>query len=246
MEYNDFDHESVPYTWNSVHSTSDPFNPYGGHYPPALEDQTRTKPFSYPYYSHQAMLPSTASPYGGFQPSHASGVCTVEQTASVTSPASALGYMPTSFAFADHSHSQSPTDPITTKFVPYYAAKAHPKKRPRGTTGSVVCNNCGYKFTVVSSLNRHRKICRGKRLTEKPAKKSSSTQPKSIETKAVGSMSDYNVDALHASQENPAHDADIHAISTSSSTTGLLGSGNANLVSDFTLPESHFQKPASD
>ena len=49
------------------------------------------------------------------------------------------------------------TKKVNREFVAYPAGRQQAR---RGTTGKIVCPDCGGKFTVMSSLNRHSKICK--------------------------------------------------------------------------------------
>ena len=76
-------------------------------------------------------------------------------------------------------------------FVAYPAGR---QQAPRGTTGTIVCADCGGKFTVRSSLNRHSKICRGRKKARQPAL----TQHESVKIPDEDSVSDLSVHALAA------------------------------------------------
>lgn len=234
MGYNGFDYPPVPDGYSNIYSTSDPY------YAPAFEHQAETAPFSYPYYGPDATVLSTASPHKNFYIDPAFGDSTFEQATSMPGPVFSLKHKlpmsPTSTGC-----NSSLTDVKNTNFVPQSETTLS-KKRPRGTTGSVVCEKCGGKFTVISSLNRHNRICRGQKSFKKP----SSTQRKSITTKKEGFMPDYNTGASHILHKQLGHDNEVHPISTSSTVAVFLASGNANSVSDFSLPESFLERPALD
>lgn len=239
MGYDNFEYPPVPDNYSNIYSTSGPFDTYNSHYTPAFEHQAETEPFSYPYYKPAAAVSSPVSPQQSFYADPAFGNSTIEQATTVPGPVFSLRHgLPTSPTSTGPSPSLS--DITNTNFVPH-SVKTLSKKRPRGTTGSVVCDKCGGRFTVNSSLNRHNKICRGR----KPSKKQpNSTQRKSPTTKNEGFMR--HTDASHIPREQPGHDAETLPISTSGTVAVFLGSGNATSVSDFTLPESFFERPASD
>ena len=78
------------------------------------------------------------------------------------------------------------TKKVNREFVPYPAGR---QQAPRGTTGTIVCADCGGRFTVRSSLNRHSKICRGR----KKARRSASTQHDKVKVPDADSMSHLSV-----------------------------------------------------
>lgn len=239
MSHDGFEYPPVPDSYSNVCSTSDPFDTYDGHYAPAFENQAETEPHSYPYYGLKATVPSTASPYETSSTNPAFGDSTYEQATSVPGPVFSLRPELPMYPTTTH-RSPSFSDITHTEFAAH-SVEIVSKKRPRGTTGNVVCDKCGGKFTVNSSLNRHNKICRGRKSSKKP----SSTQRKSTLIKNEGLMSDYNTDFSRISHERPGHEIEIHPISTSSTVAVFLGSGNASAVSDFALPESFLERSGS-
>ena len=74
-------------------------------------------------------------------------------------------------------------------FVPYPAGR---QQAPRGTTGTIICADCGGRFTVRSSLNRHRKICRGRKKSWQPG----STQHKNMKVSDAGLVSNRSAHSL--------------------------------------------------
>lgn len=70
-----------------------------------------------------------------------------------------LGQIDTSSPIASIDHSIPHRSVTQFQFVPPGAQPGEPgyTKRPRGTTGNVVCERCGVKFTEPSSLTRHNK-----------------------------------------------------------------------------------------
>ena len=77
------------------------------------------------------------------------------------------------------------------RFVPYPAGR---QQRKRGTTGSIVCADCGGRFTVRSSLNRHSKLCRGRKKAWQP----NSTQYEAVKIPDGDGVSNLRAPALAA------------------------------------------------
>ena len=82
-----------------------------------------------------------------------------------------------------------PTKKANPGFVPYPAVR---QLAPRGKTGKIICADCGKRFTVRSSLNRHSKICRGRKKAWQPA----SSQHEKVKVPDADSVSDLSVEAL--------------------------------------------------
>ena len=78
------------------------------------------------------------------------------------------------------------TKEVSRGFVPYPAERQQPR---RGTTGKIVCADCGGRFTVMSSLNRHSKICRGR----KKAWQKAPTQYQNEKVPNADSASDFSI-----------------------------------------------------
>ncbi len=215
LEGSGFDYPPVPDVYNNPYSTSDTYN---HNFVPALDFRTEPKPFSYPYYSNQVTASSTATvPF----PSHSiHGVYgRVQETyTSMPSSVSYTGYGTlTSPAFTDYAFSNDNATNNSTS-IRYVSHSAVKRKRPRGTTGTVICDQCDKKFTVRTSLNRHKKICRGRKPASEP-RKSNKSKDSDIEH---GS----SLNALPAKEAGPApseeqsqdlgHNHDLHATSVTS------------------------------
>ena len=239
MAYDGFEYPPVPNTYTDVHSTFDSSNAYSSDSAPALEKHNGIKPSSYPYYVHQAAVPSTAS-----SPFYSNPGCQVRAFQEPTlvhsfEPPFIKEFSP-SPAFTEQY--SSPAESTDTQFVAC-SPKIPYKKRPRGTTGTVFCDKCGSRFTVASSLYRHNKVCRGKALAEKV----SPMKHNPLKPKNVGFMSDSIntlpvIEAGHTVQEEVEHRckhiSGTRAISTACTIADFLSSGDASSMSDFTLPES--------
>ncbi|KAM0802058.1 hypothetical protein BDR22DRAFT_134638 [Usnea florida] len=89
--------------------------------------------------------------------------------------------------------------------VPYPAAR---QQAPRGTTGKIVCTDCGGKFTVMSSLNRHSKICRGRKKAWQPA----STPHRNMMVPNADSASDLSVHATAADEHDDVSSEGVSSI----------------------------------
>ena len=90
-------------------------------------------------------------------------------------------------------------------FVPYPAGR---QQAPRGTTGKIVCADCGGKFTVMSSLNRHSKICRGRKKAWQPA----STPHRNMKVSDADSASDLSVHATAANEHDDVSSKGVDSI----------------------------------
>ena len=206
----------------------------------ALVENTAPEPSRYPYYSPYASASFTPSPYAFSYPDNVNADAPT-QNAPVIPPALSPNYShlaPLTF----NGNDLSPRDAMNTTTT----ARKH---RPRGTTGSVVCHACGYKFTVQSSLDRHSKICRGKRSARKQSRK----QPKSMETKGVGFHANNNTDAMSVTetqrnqQDNKDQDAgyngNLENISTTNTMIESQGPSKASSTSNSSTPRSNHQWP---
>ena len=218
MAYDGFEYPPVPNTYTDVHSTFDSSNAHSSDSAPALEKHNGIKPSSYPYYLHHATAPSAAS-----SPFYSNPGCEVRAFQEPTfvhsfEPPFIKEFSP-SPAFTEQY--SSPAESTDTQFVAC-SPKIPYKKRPRGTTGTVFCHKCGSRFTVASSLYRHKKGCRGKTRAEKV----SPMEHNPLKSKNVGFMSD-------------------STISTACTIADFLRSGDASSISDFTLPESCLPKQTS-
>ena len=192
LEGSGFDYPPVPDVYNNPYSTSDTDN---HNFVPALDFRTEPKPFSYPYYSNQATASSTAIvPFPSYSNYGVYG--RVQETyMSMPSPVSYTGYGSlTSPAFTNYafSNDNATNDSTNIRYVSHSAPK---RKRPRGTTGTFLCDQCDKKFTVRTSLNRHKKICRGRKLASGPRK---SNKSKDADIEPGNSL-----DTLPASEAGP-------------------------------------------
>ena len=240
-----FEYPPVPNTYTNPYPTSCSVNAYN-HHALAPEDCYGSVTSVYPYYEHQPTS-STASICHflyldtGFESPH------LQQIASVPSIASSPS-RGTPTLVASTSHTPSPADTTKSTVITHSAIR---KKRPRGTTGNIVCDACGYKFTVKSSLARHSKICRGKKSAKDSAKKSTSAQRKSVRTKDVGFMSDETINARPIIQTEPtsqvelAHNINLHAMSPASTVSDSPCSGNASLILGSHTLQPHRPSPES-
>lgn len=239
-----FEYPPVSDVYASPHSSFRPMNAYGGQGGFGGDDICEPISSFYPYYGHYATA-STTPPHHFSFPDNGLRVPALEQIASLPSPASLSEPRSSTFPlFTDFS--PSPAGDTKPRFISYKSRTAR-TKRPRGTTGSIVCDRCGYKFTVVSSLNRHSKICHGRKI----AKNLSSTQRKSIRTENVGFMSDCNPGGLPVvktgptSQGGPGHDLNLSNVADASVVLDPLGYGNLSLFSDSSLPDYYPLSPIS-
>ena len=89
--------------------------------------------------------------------------------------------------------------------VPYPAGR---QQAPRGTTGRIVCADCGGKFTVMSSLNRHSKICRGRKRAWQPA----STPHRNTKVPGADSASDLSVHATAAEDHDDVSSEGVSSV----------------------------------
>lgn len=237
-----FEYAPVPNANTGLHSTLDAND---GFQLRAPEHLTSNHPYFSPSHDAQAMASSTANPHH-FSPDPGLEVPMLRRIAPALSPALSLEHgISASQAVMVHTRSSAHTK--TTKFVSYSAEDFH-KKRPRGTTGSVVCDKCGSKFTVISSLNRHNRISHGK----KPAKKSTSTQRKIAKTKdspLTADLSDHDSRTIETNSilsEDQSQvvrlNSNLHTIPPASM---IVSAESRNLILDPTTINSHLPKPFS-
>ena len=242
----DFEYPPVPDANTGLHSTRDANGRFQLRAPEQLSSH-------HPYFSTshdpQSMASSTANPRHFSSPDPGLEVPVFRRIAPALSPALSLEHgNPVSQAVMDHTH--SPANTINTKFVSFSAEDYH-KKRPRGTTGSISCDKCGTKFTVVSSLNRHSKVCRGKR----PAKKSTSTQSKIVKTKDATLAADLSYHDSRAIETNFIHLEDQSHVVTLNSNPHTIPAASMiedpsriespNLIMDATTINSRLRTPSS-
>lgn len=209
-----FEYPPVPDAYIDSLST---FDAYSGRQKHAPEPH----PSFYPPYGYQAVASTPESPCHSSYPDHGQRLSPASST---TSPAFMSQTLP---------HADAPD----LRVIPYPANVGY-RKRPRGTTGGVVCEKCGGKFTVISSLNRHNKICHGK----KRAKKLSSTQHKTGRRQAASILSDHCIstspsdnsslipteERSHAVESN----LDLRALSAASTIADGQRAENASMALD--------------
>lgn len=156
------------------------------------EHQTQMSAYSasprqipYPSPTHQAMYQATTSI--AEQPRQSSSSNPLHEVPSLgqVTPVRPSTPPPTLDSVSQH------TENSNHRFVPYPAGR---QQRKRGTTGSIVCADCGGRFTVRSSLNRHSKLCRGRKKAWQPA----STQYEALKVPDGDSVSNLSGPALAA------------------------------------------------
>lgn len=242
-EQTGFEYPPVPSAYSGPYFTSDA---YIGHQTRAPGYHASLYPYSYRSHDYRVRASYAAFPSHLSYPDHGVGVPAFRPIVPAPAPVSPSGHhIPTLPALTDHS--PSPANANDTKFISY-SAENHNKKRTRGTTGKIVCDRCGKKFTVLGSLTRHSKICRGKNA----AKKSKSTQHKSIKSEDAGVASDHINHASGATETslNPTEDQSpvmalnsrTPTIPVASTVDDLPITENASLMSEPTTLESNVQK----
>ena len=162
------------------------------------------QPYSYPSPSHQAMYQATTSIAEHLRRSSSSNqwheVPGLEQVAPV----------PPSPPRPPLDGASQYTKNGNHRFVPYPAGR---QQRPRGTTGKVVCADCGGKFTVKSSLNRHSKLCRGGKKAWQPA----SAQHENLKVPVADRESDLGIHTLAADEHDSVSSEGVSSVAGSNS-----------------------------
>ena len=237
-----FEYPPVSDVYGSPNSSFGLMNAYSGHDAVGEGDICEPDPSFYPYYGHYATA-STTPPHQFSYPDDGLRVPALEQIASLPSPAPLSEPRSSTFPlFTDFS--PSPAGDTKPRFISYRSRTAR-TKRPRGTTGSIVCDRCGYKFTVLSSLNRHSKICHSRKVP----KILSSTQRKSIRTENVGFISDCNPSGLPGAETGPTsqdgHHSNLSKVADVSDGLDSLHYGNLSSMSDSSLPDYYPLSPIS-
>ena len=238
-EQTGFEYPPVPSTYSDPYFTSDV---YSEHQTPAPVHVSSHLSSSYRSYESHAIASYAAAPHYSSYPDPRLGVPTFRQIAPAPSPAS-LPTPQTATYPAFTIGAPPPANVKTTKFVSYSAENQN-NKRPRGTTGRIVCQDCGKRFTVLGSLTRHSKICRGK----KTAKKSISTQHKKIKTEA-GLTSDNKDNTTNAVQPCPSHTQEqgpviaLNGDPLVSTVHDSPSAEDATLMSDLIAANAKMQKP---
>ena len=236
----DFGYPPVPNVY------ANPVSTFRGLQGSALIENTQPEQSHYPYYGHYATASFTLSPY--ISPYASSYPDSVDENAPIQN---APVIPPT--LLRDYSHLAPPTFP-DHELSPLIAANiklTKQKKSPRGATGDIVCEECGYKFIEKSSLKRHSKICRGKRASRKQFR----AQAKSVKTRGVGfhSHDDNDTDAMSVTEiqcdqqdkkdQDAGYKGPLESISTANSMTESQGPSSASLTSNSTTPMSYHQGP---
>ncbi|KAF6217416.1 hypothetical protein HO133_006932 [Letharia lupina] len=243
-----FEYPPVPNAYPDPYSTFDTINAYNLHHVPALKDRAEPEPSHDHSHGYQTVAFSNrAPPNQVFYPYPGSEVPPLRRIAPAPSPTSSLeNGVPSSSASMDPAASSAAGTNIS--FVSYSTKDGY-KKRSRGTTGSIVCDKCGYKFTVASSLSRHNKTCRGK----KRVNHSTSTQRKTIKPKNVSMASVHIIDALPITKPRGASSeersqfveskANLHAMQFTSTVVDYANSHNASLIPVPNTTDPDSQKP---
>ncbi len=243
-EESGFEYPSPPRACTDSYSSFDANNGYDSRTPKHLS--SAHPPF---YQNHQAMAFPTPTPRRSPYQDHGLEVPVFGPIVSAISPASSSGHGSIT-PLASMDHTLSPAYNEKLKFVPSSAEGLY-RKRPRGTTGSVVCDKCGTKFTVVSSLTRHNKICRGK----KTLNKSAPTQRTPPKTKGATLIADHSDHDWHAGK--PSHiplekqgqvgdpDSNYHTVPAASTLFTSPWTENPSLISDPNIMNPDLQNPTS-
>lgn len=166
---------------------SGPFPPFGASNAQHTYSPTdHNGPHSFYYYSRkkEATSSSTVPSHDLLDPNSGLFEPTLSRIAPAPSCLSSTTESPTYPTFTNHT--LPPAYATNPNFVSYTAEPY--KKRPRGTTGTIVCDECGKKFTVAASLYRHSRTSHGK----KPTKKTPSTRRKITKAKDVRLTTAYN------------------------------------------------------
>lgn len=157
MEEMDYDYPPVPNSYTNPYSTPDA---YGGHRARVQSPLINPSPYCYPSLDYQATASSTSPhPYFSY-PDHGREILIPIQIAPAPSTSSSIedgGSTSPTFTYP----SLSPPDATDSKPGPLVTEAGY-RKRTRGTTGTHVCDTCGYKFTQPSSLKRHSGTCSAK------------------------------------------------------------------------------------
>ena len=240
---------SVPH-YDHTYSTFDANNTDCGFYAPTLERDRALERSTFSGYSQQVAATCAAKTCQVSYPSHGFEFPAFGQNASDLSPASFSGHGPDASFLINHGLSNNNA---ANSIIASDSTEAVRKKRPRGTTGKIVCDRCGTKFTVMSSRNRHNKICRG----NKSAKKPSSTPMKVTKTKSSSVLvkSEYNINALPLDETKPSTpeeqyqnvvlNQNFHVKSVTSTIANSLETANAALISNSPIPNTWPHKPAT-
>lgn len=181
------------HTYPDPHTTFDAINAYSGYHAPVPKARSPLPPSHDYSLEYQAMVSSKETPPSqASYPDHGFRIPDLRGNAIASSPTSSLDYGLNTPSVS--MNATVPPAPVTKASFVHYPGKAGSHKKLRGTTGRHICDSCDVRFTVVSSLHRHKKICRGL----KSAKKSESTQNRIIKPKNATEASDHSDRTLHA------------------------------------------------
>ncbi|CAD6593767.1 MAG: hypothetical protein ASARMPREDX12_007625 [Alectoria sarmentosa] len=242
-----FEYPPVPDAYTDPYSA---FGAYSGNQASVQNSLTGLHPSFYPPNGYQAMASPTPPQHPFSYQDHALEVPILRQIAPAPSVASSSDHgFPTSLPFTDHT--RSPTDAPNINLVSYPAEAPSRKKRPRGTTGTIICDECGGKFTRVHSLERHNRTCHAKKV----AKKSASTQRRTFKAKDASLVSDHTDHAFIAVKPRPTvpgeqnqvvgHSSNLRAMSTTSMMMNSPSAEHSSLMSGSYTPNLQSQKPIS-
>ena len=195
-EESDFEYPPPPDTYTNPYAMFNASNAYISHHTPVLEHDFVPSYDHSP--GHQAMAFSSHTPSSQSSPVHGLEFRVPKNIAPVPLPNSSYDLGSPSPSMSIRPTTFSPAPGTKVSFIQYPSEVGY-RRRPRGTTGRIVCDECGGKFTVLSSLNRHKKTCLGK----KPAKISTSSQHEPIKPPNAIKASEQNNDALQGMNPSP-------------------------------------------
>ena len=249
-DQSDFTYPPVPDTYSNPYWTNDAINTNRDYYAPSFERDPGLEPSHHPYYNYPAAVPSAPTSCPVSYPNHGLGVPALGQSDSDLSPASSSGLGTATSPFIAP---ELPNTDAASSKPASDSAEVPLKKRTRGKTGSIVCEPCGMRFTAISSLNRHSKVCRGQKLVRKPTL----TQNKVIKTESPSMIakSSYDFNALPDDETRPttpkqqdqdvALNQNLDLNSTASTMAGSSGAEDAALISAPSIPNTWPEKPWS-
>ena len=197
----------------------------------------------YPSPSHQAMYQAMTSIADHPHQSSTSNPWQEEPSFGQVTPVPLLTTRPLAPLESGLQH----TEKDNGRFVPYPAARQQPR---RGTTGKIVCADCGGRFTVISSLNRHSKICRGRKKAWQPASTQHSVSDLSVHPLAANergsnssegrsSVTGFNSNIYHTPTKRTRSAS--HDIEDSILTNKLRNDASPTAYSNWSPPAQHAQ-----